>query len=469
MQTRVRYGCLLTALTALVLVLAPPAADGTVLKHKKTGETIEGQVLDQKAGGLNVFKTADGRTRFIQLDDWKVVDDKPAKPATPPPEKPAPPKPAPAQPAPQPAAPAAPDAPKSASSTRAYFIPLSGPIEHRCLAEAIEKALQEAKAQQASFVVVHIDTPGGYVHVADKIIGLIEGVDWATTVSWVEGAEKRALSAGAYICMATHKIFMAPGTTIGAATPYHIGETGSAEVDEKFKSAFRARFRSLAQQRGQFGAIADAMVDNSLSAVQIWVDGIQTVVPEEEAKRLEREHANDGKFKLGRTIAERGKLLTLTSQEALELKVASGIAATRDELMAQLGCRDAEIAEAAWLPIWVTTTTDKRNKAVEKQQALFDQNLRQAILADPRGQAYAFADGLDTFTDSGRLWRDHTDKCLNSLKACAKALTELEKLSKDERYDFPVSESSLRDMKMDMQAFYTRLNAERSAKRRPSF
>jgi membrane-bound ClpP family serine protease len=134
---------------------------------------------------------------------------------------------------------------------KVYLIPIYGPIEDYCIVEALEKALSEAKLKKPDVIVFHMNTPGGRVDLTDKMIKLIDSVDWATTAVWVDGPDKKALSAGAYLCLATSKIYMAPGTTIGAATPYSIGFFGAPEVNEKMVSAFRAKFRSLAQQHAQ--------------------------------------------------------------------------------------------------------------------------------------------------------------------------------------------------------------------------
>jgi hypothetical protein len=57
--------------------------------------------------------------------------------------------------------------------------------------------------------------------------------------------------------------------------------------------------------------------------------------------------------------------------------------------------------------------------------------------------------------------------CLAHLKTCAQALKELEKLAKDDRYDFPVTEEALSTMKREMQEMYARLQRERNVKRCP--
>ena len=56
---------------------------------------------------------------------------------------------------------------------------------------------------------------------------------------------KRAISAGALIALAAHDIVMAPGTTIGAATPMQVTLTGSKPAGEKTVSYFRKEMKEL--------------------------------------------------------------------------------------------------------------------------------------------------------------------------------------------------------------------------------
>ena len=102
--------------------------------------------------------------------------------------------------------------------------------------------------------------------------------------------DKRAISAGALLALASHEIVMAPGATIGAATPVRLTWTGSEPAVEKAISYFRKEMKATAESRNHPGALAEAMVDADV------------VVPE---------------------VVEKGKLLTLTTQEALTPKLAA--------------------------------------------------------------------------------------------------------------------------------------------------
>ncbi|MCA9738356.1 MAG: hypothetical protein KC645_12095, partial [Gemmatimonadetes bacterium] len=100
---------------------------------------------------------------------------------------------------------------------------------------------------------------------------------------------RRAFSAGALIALATDRVYMLPGSVIGAATP--VGGTGE-KAPEKIVSAMRSEMRALAEEHGLDPRVAEAMVDE-----EIEIEG----------------------------VIERGKLLTLTTAEAEALGYAEQV------------------------------------------------------------------------------------------------------------------------------------------------
>jgi membrane-bound serine protease (ClpP class) len=154
-------------------------------------------------------------------------------------------------------------------------IPVTGVIELG-IAPFIARAIAEAVAAGAPAVVLDIDTPGGRIDAAQQIVDAIGEAD----VPVVAYVNRRAFSAGALIALAADAIYMVPGSVIGAATPV----TGAGEkAPEKIVSAMRSEMRALAESRGLDPRIAEAMVDEDIA-----IDG----------------------------VVERGKLLTLTAEEA---------------------------------------------------------------------------------------------------------------------------------------------------------
>ena len=430
----------------LILVgLAAAAAHGAVLKHKETDEVIRGTLTAGRINDRAIFSVEGGGNRFIRLEDWTVVEPDDGTVT-------------------ESAGGASGDGSKA---TRVYIIPITGPIMSSSLVSGFEKAVADAKKRRTDVLVLRLDTPGGRVDLAQHIIRLVASADWARCVAWVEGTEAQgAISAGAYISLAAAEIYMAPGTTLGGAVPY-TRQSGSAEVDEKMQSIFRARFRALAQQRGHSALLADAMVDSSVEVVQVFVDGRQRFVPPEEATQLQRYHAGTHRFRRGRTIVKEGKVLTLTADEAAAYGVAKGIASTPKELMSAMGIEAYTITEATWLPDFARKDAEQNKKQFETYRQMFVANILMAVQMDPHVLQHPVKDELGTFVDGGRRWRAHSERCLVHLRKCAQALKGFEKMSAADRADYRLPDSLLTAWKTHVQTMYARVSQQRNTTRLP--
>jgi membrane-bound serine protease (ClpP class) len=189
-----------------------------------------------------------------------------------------------------------------AQRTVVYRIEISGTIEGG-LAPYTARALREAVDAGAAAVFLDINTPGGRVDAAEMMADAIR----QTSIPVYAFVNPRAYSAGALISLATDGIYMTPGAVLGAATPV---DGQGVKMAEKYVSAMRAEFRALAEQQGLDPQIAEAMVDDSLG-----VPG----------------------------LLEPGKLLTLSTAEALRVGYAKAEVATQAELLAALGLGGAEV------------------------------------------------------------------------------------------------------------------------------
>lgn len=174
------------------------------------------------------------------------------------------------------------------------------------VAPYLDRIVAQAEERGAAAVIIEIDTPGGRL---DAVLQMRDSLLGASvpTIAFVDRA---AFSAGALVAIASEQIWMAPGSVMGAATPVDAatGETAS----EKIISAVRSTFRSTAQQRGRDPQIAEAMVDGSIA-----IDGL---------------------------VAE-GELLTLTTDEAVEVGYSDGVVADRAALLDELGFSGAVVTE----------------------------------------------------------------------------------------------------------------------------
>ncbi len=191
-----------------------------------------------------------------------------------------------------------------------HVIPIEGTIDMG-LAPFVERVLRTAAADGAALVVLDINTFGGRVDAAVAIRDALLGTE-LRTVAFIN---RRAISAGALISLAATDIVMADGGTIGAATPVQIGAGGEAQeqpkaIEEKSISYVRKEFRATADARGRNPAIAEAMVDADVA-----IDSVIAV----------------------------GKLLTLTTDEALAHGIADLRANSIAALLDSLGFADADI------------------------------------------------------------------------------------------------------------------------------
>ncbi|MFB3146548.1 MAG: nodulation protein NfeD [Nitrospirales bacterium] len=188
-----------------------------------------------------------------------------------------------------------------------FVVPVEGMIDLG-LAPFIQRVLDEAEQAGARAVVLEVNTFGGRVDAAV----LIRDALLDSKVPTVAFINKRAISAGALISLAAETIAMADGSTIGAATPVQIGAPGAPAqpVAEKTVSYMRKEFRATAEMRKRPGLVAEAMVD---ADVEI------------------------------KDVIAKGKLLTLTTEEALKLKVADFRANSLELVLQSLNLEDADV------------------------------------------------------------------------------------------------------------------------------
>ncbi len=186
-----------------------------------------------------------------------------------------------------------------------YAVPVEGVIDLG-LAPFLGRVLAEAEAGGAAALVLEINTFGGRLDAAVLIRDALLGARLPTAAF----VNRRAISAGALIGLACEKLYVAEGATIGAATPVEAGEGQAQPVTEKTVSYVRKEFRATAESRGRPPLVAEAMVD-----ADVEVPG----------------------------LVEKGKLLTLTAEEALAQGVADLRADTLEEVLGHLGLAGAEV------------------------------------------------------------------------------------------------------------------------------
>ncbi|MDR2177591.1 MAG: nodulation protein NfeD [Treponema sp.] len=223
----------------------------------------------------------------------------------------------------------------------AWIIPIRGDIEPSVTA-FVRREGRKAMDQGAAYIIFEIDTFGGRVDSALQITSFITSIKQARTIAWVnsgEGSMGVSWSAGALIAMACQDIYMAAGTSLGAAAPVTVGADGQTEgTGEKTVSAVRAQMAALAERNNHPVEIARAMVDYDVELWEATVDGETRIFTAQELELLEKEAGTEGAKPERRTlVSPKGKLLSLTSGEARRYGLARGLADDRDGLLAAIG------------------------------------------------------------------------------------------------------------------------------------
>ncbi len=202
-----------------------------------------------------------------------------------------------------------------------YVIPIKGVIDPK-MVFVVRRSLKEAELNNVAAIIFEMDTPGGVVDSASKIVKLTSNLK-IPTYTFVE---RHALSAGAYVSLGTDHIYMAPGSVIGDCIPILTLFADKEEPDyirEKIESPVAAMLRSTAQAHGHDPDLAEAMVRRSFE------------------------------YKVGdEVISPAGQILTLSNTEA-ERKIreggkpllSEGTVMDVHELLEHINLPDAQIKE----------------------------------------------------------------------------------------------------------------------------
>jgi membrane-bound serine protease (ClpP class) len=184
----------------------------------------------------------------------------------------------------------------------------------------MQQALQEASDYKADYILLHLNTYGGLVNIADSMRTRIIN----SSIPFLAFIDNQAISAGALISIACDSIYMRPGGNIGAATV--VDQTG-AVVPDKYQSFMRSTMRATAESHGKDTVItgndtlitwhrdphvAEAMVDP-----RVVVDGID----------------------------DSSKVLTFTAEEAILNGYCEGLANSIPEVLKKAGITEYELKE----------------------------------------------------------------------------------------------------------------------------
>ncbi len=135
---------------------------------------------------------------------------------------------------------------------------------HPVTTEIVGGAIALAKQDNASLLLIRLNTPGGLADAMRETITEIIASP-VPVVTYVAPSGGRAASAGFFILEAGDVAAMAPGTNTGAAHPVALTGQMDPVMKEKVENDAAAYLRSICTKRGRNSALAETAVRQSKS------------------------------------------------------------------------------------------------------------------------------------------------------------------------------------------------------------
>lgn len=170
------------------------------------------------------------------------------------------------------------------------------------------KGFEKAEELNSDAVLIHMNTYGGEVVYADSIRTKILNSKIPVYVF----VDNNAASAGALIAIACDKIYMREGATIGAATV--VNQTGE-KMPDKYQSYMRATMRATAEAHGK-----DTIINGKDTTYRWKRDPLIAEAMVDERTFIPH-------------VIDTGKILTFSTQEAVQNRYCDGVAETVDEVI----------------------------------------------------------------------------------------------------------------------------------------
>jgi membrane-bound serine protease (ClpP class) len=261
--------------------------------------------------------------------------------------------------------------PNAFAAGKVLELDLEGPLGV-ATAEYIIGGIEQAAEENASLVIIRMDTPGGLVEPMRDIVRAILGSP-VPVATYVSPGGARADSAGTYILLASHVAAMAPTTHLGAATPVSLG--GDDMPDSRKPAPRKPTIEppanepaeDAAEQAGDDEATGTSEESPAESTDDSAPDGVGEREPD---TAMGRKVLNDAVAYIRGLAETHGRnadwaekavrdAATLTATEALEQNVIDLIAEDRAALLAAIHGREVKANNRS-------VTLDTENAVVEQ-------------------------------------------------------------------------------------------------------
>ncbi|MFC1752731.1 nodulation protein NfeD [Thermoproteota archaeon] len=193
--------------------------------------------------------------------------------------------------------------------SRVYVIKIDNYIINPVTTKFISDSINAATDQDATCLVIMLDTPGGLLESTRNVVKDILNAK-IPIVTYIAPSGSRAGSAGVFITYASHVAAMAPSTNIGAAHPVGIGVAPDVQKEKEGK-----------QKESK-----DVMTEKVMNDLLAWVEGI----------------ANTRKRNLKWVKRAVEESISATDKEAVKQNIVDLVAVDLDDLLKKIDGRKVE-------------------------------------------------------------------------------------------------------------------------------
>ncbi|MGO1469084.1 MAG: NfeD family protein [Tissierella sp.] len=183
------------------------------------------------------------------------------------------------------------------NSDEVYVVPINGEI-NRATSNFVKDAIKDANENNPKAIIFEVDTYGGLV---DEAIEIKDAI-LSTSVPTISFVNNKAVSAGVLVTIASENVVMSTNATIGSAE--------TIPNTEKNLSFWRSVLRDTAAYRGRDEQVIQAMADKDIE-----IEGLN----------------------------KKGKLVNLTSSEALEYEITDHISDDYNDILSKFDIANADI------------------------------------------------------------------------------------------------------------------------------
>ena len=145
-----------------------------------------------------------------------------------------------------------------AAASRVVVADVDG-VVHPVTVEIIERAIEQARHENASCILIRLNTPGGMLDATREAIEKMIASP-VPVVTYVTPSGGRAASAGFFLLEAGDIAAMAPGTNTGAASPVILGQQMDPVMRAKIENDSAALLRNLTSSRSRNSDLAEKTI-----------------------------------------------------------------------------------------------------------------------------------------------------------------------------------------------------------------